>query len=94
MREEATAVVHRSVDGRKERPNWALRTGCLAQALGWQWSLSDTKEFFLDSVCIVASRVGRALEVWTGKFSALMEGDPRYEEGVVQSEVLGGRSID
>ena len=94
VREEATAVIHRSVDGGKESPNWALRTGRLAQALGWQWSLSDTKVFFLDSVCRVASGVGRALEVWTGKFSALMEGDPRYEEGVVQSEVLGGRSVD
>ena len=74
MREEATAVIHRSVDGGKESPNWALRTGCLAQALGWHWSLSDTKEFFLDSLCRVTSGVGCALEVWTGKFSVLMGG--------------------
>ena len=77
MREEATAVIHRSVDGGKESPNWALRTGRLAQALGWQWSLSDTKEFFLDSLCRVTSGVGCALEVWTGKFSVLMGGGPQ-----------------
>lgn len=91
MREEATALVHRSVDGGKESPNRALRTGCLAQALG---CLSHTKEFFLDAVCRVASGVGCALKVWTGKFSVLKEGDPRYEEGVVQSGVPGGRSMD
>ena len=34
MREEATALVHRSADGGKESPNRALRTGCLVQALG------------------------------------------------------------
>lgn len=94
MREKATTVVHRSVDGGKESPNWALRTGCLAQAPGWQWCLSNKKEFFLDAVCRVASGVGCALEVWTGKLLVLMEGDPRYEEGVVQSDVHGGRSLD
>ena len=50
IREEATAVVHRSVDSCKESPSWALRTGCLAQALGWQWCLSNKKDFFLDAV--------------------------------------------
>ena len=45
-------------------------------------------------LCRVASGVGRALEVWTGKFLVLMEGDPRYEEGVVQSDAHGGRSLD
>ena len=54
----------------------------------------NTKEFFLDAVCRVVSGVGRALEVWTGKFLVLMEGDPRYEEGVVQSDAHGGRSLD
>lgn len=88
---EATAVVHGSADGGKEGPNRALSTACLAQALG---CLSNTKEFFLDAVCRVVSGVGCALEVWTGKFSVLKEGDPRYEEGVVQSDVHGGRSMD
>ena len=45
-------------------------------------------------LCRVASGVGRALEVWTGRYSVLMEGDPRYEEGVVKSDVHGGRSLD
>ena len=53
----------------------------------------NTKEFFR-TLCRVVSGVGCALEVWTGKFSVLKEGDPRYEEGVVQSGVPGGRSMD
>ena len=40
-------MVHGSADGGKEGPSRALSTGCLAQALG---CLSNTKEFFLDTV--------------------------------------------
>lgn len=40
----------------------------------------NTKEFFLATVQS-GFRGGVPLEVWTGKFLVLMEGDPRYEEG-------------
>ena len=89
---EASAVVHGSADGGKEGPSRALSTGSGAGVA--VQPVINTKEFFLDAVCRVVSGVGCALEVWTGKFSVLKEGNPRYEEGVVQSDVHGGRSMD